>query len=256
MAATEHATPSHLPSTHHHTIASKEVRLHQQLQLHSTMILEHIALLNTKRIILASQSPRRKAILNQLGLTSFIQTPSGYAEDLDPTKYQPNDFAIETARHKAVDVWNAAAAVADTPDPDLVIAADTVVVLGNEILGKPKDFNDAVAILKKLSGSSHQVVTGCALCFKTKSAREAKSTEFTTHTFAVAATVHFAELSDAEIQSYVATKEPMDKAGAYGIQERGGAFVKGIEGDFYTVMGFPLHGFCSEMKSVVLPEWL
>ena len=220
------------------------------------MILEHIALLNTKRIILASQSPRRKAILNQLGLTSFIQQPSGYAEDLDPTKYQPNDFAIETARHKAVNVWNAAAAVADTPDPDLVIAADTVVVLGDEILGKPKDVDDAVAILKKLSGSSHQVVTGCALCFKTKSSYEEKSTEFTTHTFAVAATVHFAEVSDADIQSYVATTEPMDKAGAYGIQERGGAFVKGIEGDFYTVMGFPLHGFCSEMKSVVMPEWL
>jgi septum formation protein len=72
----------------------------------------------------------------------------------------------------------------------------------------------------------------------------------------VAATVHFAELSDVEIQAYVDTEEPMDKAGSYGIQQRGGAFVRGIEGDFYTVMGFPLNGFCEEMKRNVLSELL
>ena len=210
-------------------------------------ILEHIALLNTKRIILASQSPRRKAILNQLGLINFIQTPSGYAENLDPSNFDPAAYAVETARHKAVNVWNISSSN-ESGVPDLVIAADTVVVLGNEILGKPKDADDAFATLKKLSGSPHQVVTGCALCFKKKGDSE----PFITHTFSVAATVHFAELSDVEIQAYVDTEEPMDKAGSYGIQQRGGAFVRGIEGDFYTVMGFPLNGFCEEMKRNVL----
>ena len=226
------------------------------------MLLEHIALLNSRRILLASQSPRRKAILNQLGLLNFEQIPSGYAEDLDPTKFQPNEFAMETAKHKAVDVWNLFCKKNATV-PDLVLAADTVVVLGDEILGKPATTEDACTTLRKLSGTSHQVVTGCALCYREKTsapddggAAEAAPSDFLTHTFAVAATVHFAVLSESEIQAYVATGEPMDKAGAYGIQERGGAFVKGIEGDFYTVMGLPLHATCREIATVVLPHLL
>ena len=133
---------------------------------------------------------------------------------------------METARHKAVDVWNLFCARSDeNTTPDLVLAADTVVVLGDEILGKPATTEDACMTLRKLSGTSHQVVTGCALCYKEKSSASASSsssesggggedaTAFLTHTFAVAATVHFAVLSESEIQAYVATGEPMDKAG-------------------------------------------
>ena len=193
------------------------------------MLLEHIALLNSRRILLASQSPRRKAILNQLGLQNFEQIPSGYAEDLDSKKFTPKNFAMETARHKAVDVWNlfcARSHADENTTPDLVLAADTVVVLGDEILGKPATTEDACVTLRKLSGTSHQVVTGCALCYKEKSSASASAssslesgsggedaTSFLTHTFAVAATVHFAVLSESEIQAYVATGEPMDKAG-------------------------------------------
>ena len=186
--------------------------------------------------------------------------PSGFAEDLPKSEFNtPSEFAIETARHKAVDVWNVCTST-DTP-PDLVIAADTVVIgPGEEILGKPLDKEDAFNMLRKLSGTTHSVISACAFCYRPKSSKSSKvdsnDISFATHTFAVAATVHFALLSDAEIQAYVATQEPMGKAGSYGIQGIGGALISGIEGDYYTVMGMPLHGFCKEMQQVILPELL
>ena len=252
-------TPHH--STWHHTRHTTSHFTPQatqlKLQQENMPILQHIAFLNTKRIILASQSPRRKAILNQLGLTTFTIRPSE-TEETNPLDKSDNkflnreaEFAIETARHKAVDVWNSST----EEHPDLVVAADTVVVSEEkEILGKPKSHQDAFEMLQKLQGTTMSVVTGCALCYKTK--EDTTFQEFATHTFSVAATVHFQELTDAEIMAYVATGEPMGKAGSYGIQGIGGALIKGIEGDYYSVMGFPLNRFCQEMKKIVLPEWL
>ena len=229
-------------------------------------IIQHIALLNTKRIILASQSPRRKAILNQIGLNQFSIRPSE-TEETNPLDKSNNkflnrerDFAIETARHKAVDVWKLST-TKESEEPDLVIAADTVVVSADqEILGKPKDEKHAFEMLKRLSGTTMSVVTGCAFCYKPKVVATTDLAtdvvEMATHTFSVAATVHFQELSDEEIAAYVATGEPMGKAGSFGIQGVGAALIKGIEGDFYTVMGLPLNRFCQEMQTVIMPEML
>ena len=213
------------------------------------MILEHIAFLNTRRLVLASQSPRRRTILAQLGLTDFLVRPSAFAEDLDKSAFlgRPQDYAVATARAKAADVW-AVLAAQDDDAADLVIAADTIVVVGDQILEKPRDAADAVRILTTLSGREHHVITGCALCWRRLDA------DVAIHTFHVDAAVKFAELTDVEIAAYVASGESMDKAGAYGIQGTGGAFVESIQGDFYNVMGFPLHRFCAEMRDAVLPD--
>ncbi len=221
------------------------------------MILEHVAFLNTRRLVLASQSPRRRAILAQLGLTNFAVRPSAFAEDLDKSAFagRPQEYAVATAVAKAADVWAGGGGGQDDADADLVIAADTIVVLDDQILEKPRDAADAVRILTALSGRQHHVVTGCALCWRQqKHEGHADVATIATHKFWVQAAVTFAELSESEIAAYVATGEPMGKAGAYGIQGIGGAFVERIQGDFYNVMGFPLHRFCAEMRDAVIPD--
>lgn len=240
-------------------------------KVNGPMIVEHVAALNAKRIILASQSPRRRDILTQLGLTNFEQRPSGFAEDLD-LALPPHKYAVETARHKAVDIWKQASQDRAGHLPDLVIAADTIIVAEGRILGKPKDADDAFAILSKLSGRTHQVITGVALCYKpskqvpatcdsTAAAAAAgvliqEREGFVCAEFANATRVTFASLSKTEISAYITTGEPMDKAGGYGIQGVGGAFVEKIDGDYYTVMGFPLQAFARTMKDHVLPHLL
>ncbi|AAC07569.1 Maf family protein [Aquifex aeolicus] len=171
------------------------------------------------RVILASTSPRRSQILSLLGI-EFEVIPAKVEEEVIPGK--PVLTARKLAKEKALSVWR------ENRDA-VVIGADTLVFLGNEIIGKPKDEKDAVNILKKLSGKWHSVVT--ALCVYSP------EKVFLTHDIAK---VKFRELSKEEIISYVKSGEPMDKAGAYGVQGFGATIVERIHGNFYTVMGLPI----------------
>lgn len=173
-------------------------------------------------IILASNSPRRKELLRQIGL-DFRVDPADVDESVLPGE-SPEGYAVRVALDKA----RAAAARAGT---GIVIAADTIVVLNEEILGKPAGPGDAERMLKLLSGNVHRVITGLAVM----DAATGKAL-----TRASITRVWFRSLTLPEIISYVATGEPLDKAGAYGIQERGALLVDKIEGCYFNVVGLPL----------------
>ncbi|MGH7718637.1 MAG: Maf family protein [Gemmatimonadaceae bacterium] len=172
------------------------------------------------RIVLASGSPRRRALLDMVGIAHEVM-PADIDESYRPGEYPPA-HAERLAREKAVAV---AARVSDAT----VIAADTIVVIDGDVLGKPVDVADAVRMLRRLSGRTHTVYTAVAV-----------SRDGRTDSGVEAVTVTFRQLSDSEITSYVATGEPMDKAGAYGIQGYGATIVERIEGDFFAVMGLSL----------------
>lgn len=177
----------------------------------------------TLDLILASQSPRRKALLSQLNL-SFTVRPSP-AEEVIPDGSPADEVVRALARQKA-------APVAQAHPEALVLAADTVVACNGAILTKPTDAADARQMLRRLSGTHHRVLTGVAL-HHAVSDRQVTAVE-ATH-------VAFAELTEDEIRAYVATGSPMDKAGGYGIQDHTAPlFIDGIEGDYYTVVGLPL----------------
>lgn len=170
-------------------------------------------------LILASASPRRKEILSTLGY-EFEICPADADESIDEGTPV---FAVAEilARKKAL-------AVLEKNQDSVVIGSDTIVAVGDKILGKPKNEADAVEMLRMLSGKTHQVYTGLCVCSKDKIRSLVSKTD-----------VSFYPLSDETIKSYVETKEPMDKAGAYGIQGKGSVLVKKIDGDFFTVMGLP-----------------
>ncbi len=195
-----------------------------------------------KQIVLASQSPRRKNLLSQINLT-FIIHPSSVDEEFDPS-LDPGTIVEHLALMKAREV---AANYASA----LTIGADTIVVYDDEILGKPMDEPDAFHLLKKLSGHVHEVYSGACLLQTDENKTVAKSL-----TFHEVTKVTFAELDDQEIWDYIQTGSPMDKAGAYGIQDDWGSlFVSRIEGDYYNVVGFPLHRFYEKLK-LFAPEFL
>ena len=176
----------------------------------------------TPNIILASNSPRRKGLLTQIGL-SFTVAPADVDESVLPGE-SPEAYAVRVALDKA-------RIAAERAGEGIVIAADTIVVVGDIILGKPSGPADARRMLSMLSGRGHEVITGLAVV-------DAATGRFTVRTSATQ--VWFRELSDREIASYVATDEPLDKAGAYGIQERGALLVERIEGCYSNVVGLPL----------------
>ena len=173
-------------------------------------------------IILASQSPRRKELLGQMGLKGFKVTSPDVDEDVDENLH-PSLIVEELSLRKA----KAVAAHAD--DDDIIIAADTVVALEGTALGKPMDEADAFTMLSALSGNRHYVYTGYTVL-------RGEQVE-TTHEVTV---VNFRELEAEEIEHYIATGEPMDKAGAYGIQGLGALLIDRIEGDYFNVMGLPI----------------
>lgn len=178
----------------------------------------------TTEFVLASGSPRRQQLLTQIG-ASFTVVPSGINEVL-PRERHPSTAVQIVALDKA-------RAVSARFPGALTLGADTIVVHEGRILEKPRDPNHARSMLRRLSGATHTVYTGLALVHPC-SAREATASEGTRVTFAT--------LDDAEIDAYVATGAPMDKAGAYGIQhDMGSLFVAGIEGDYFNVVGLPLH---------------
>ncbi len=174
-------------------------------------------------IILASASPRRKELLAQIGLP-FRVVPSCAEENID-ADLTPDFLVQSLSLLKAADVAKSQG------DGAIIIGADTVVVFEDEILTKPKDASDAKAMLARLSGKCHRVLTGLTVFRR----RDGKSISVTEET-----KVYFKELSEKEIEAYVKTKEPLDKAGAYGIQGLGGVFVEKIEGDYYNVVGLPM----------------
>ncbi|MBE6850870.1 MAG: septum formation protein Maf [Ruminococcus sp.] len=171
-------------------------------------------------LILASASPRRQELLKRI-------TEDFSVHPVDADETLPAGMPVELAPSFLADV-KAQAAAQQFPE-DIVIGCDTIVVLEDEIMGKPRDREDAFRMLRRLSGETHKVMTGTALyCGK-------KSTVFTTETL-----VTFYELTDAEIEQYLDTGEPFDKAGAYGIQGYGCLLVRSIEGDYNNVVGLPV----------------
>ena len=175
-----------------------------------------------RKIILASASPRRKELLEKLDL-DFSVCPADIDESLLPDE-DAAMYPLRTAVQKAM-------AVAKTEEDALVIAADTVVAVDDDILGKPRDEAEAKAMLQRLSGREHIVITGIGVV-DTASGRTLSATEQTI--------VYFHPLRDEEIDAYIATGECMDKAGSYGIQGKGSLLVRKIDGDYFNVMGLPL----------------
>jgi septum formation protein len=185
-----------------------------------------------ERILLASASPRRLELLQSLGFAVRVE-PSGYGEPDDPTA-RPHELAIRHAAAKAHDVR------ARFPD-EVIVAADTVVDVDGRALGKPRDVAQAYQMLRTLSGREHQVHTAYAVALPGRA--ELFEDVATTR-------VRFYQLDDDEIADYVGSGEPMDKAGAYGIQGRAASLVASIDGDFYTVMGFPLARFIRALRQL------
>lgn len=171
-------------------------------------------------LILASSSPRRKEILQMAGL-DYICIPSD-AEEIIPDGFPVDRISEYLSGLKAESVFR-------SHPEDTVIGADTVVIIDGTVLGKPKSKEDAFSMLKKLSGRVHTVTTGVTIFSGHQRESFTSSTE-----------VEFYKLTDQEIRSYIETGEPMDKAGAYGIQGYGSVLVKKITGDYFTVMGLPI----------------
>ncbi len=186
-------------------------------------------------LVLASGSPRRRELLAALGIPFTVvvsNEPEPLLEGISPRE-QTVQLALRKAR-----------TVAATQSAGWTLGADTIVVLDGEILGKPADPEDAVAMLQRLRGRDHEVYTGLALV------NAATGEE---HTRSVPATVTMRDATDADIAAYVATGEPLDKAGAYGIQGLGGALVAGYEGCFNTIVGLPLCSVAALLREAGFP---
>ncbi len=186
-------------------------------------------------IILASGSPRRKEILSQVGFEFTIE-PS-LKEEIS-TLDLPSDFVMQLSRVKAEDI------ASQKDGPVIVIGADTVVAVEQSILGKPKDEEHAAMMLRTIAGRDHEVYTGVTVIVK-----EADGTS-RYETFYEKAKVSIASMSEKEINSYIESKEPMDKAGAYAIQGRFACFVNRIEGDYYTIVGLPIAHLYKVLKEL------
>ena len=171
------------------------------------------------QLILASASPRRKALLSLFGIP-FTVRAADIDETMDPEK-PPFDEVARVSRLKALAVSRG--------EEDIVIAADTIVVCQGKVLGKPHSEDEAASMLRLLSGRDHQVMTGCTILFGDRA-----------ETFTEVTSLHFRPLSEKEILKYVQSGEPMDKAGAYGIQGGAALFCEKLEGDYYNVMGLPV----------------
>jgi septum formation protein len=179
-----------------------------------------------ERLVLASQSPRRRELLSLLGLD--LEVRPARTDESRRAGEPPEGYVRRLAAGKA-----------DAVSGELVLAADTAVVLGDEVLGKPRDAAEARAMLRALSGRDHRVLTG--VCVR-RAGRRAE--------VVVASEVSFALLTEAQVSWYVATGEPMDKAGAYAVQGAGGAFVREIRGSVSNVVGLPLHETAALLRQV------
>ena len=188
--------------------------------------------LKDKQIILASGSPRRRELLSAMDIPFTVDTGNKFDES----------WSSDTPHEKVPELMSEGKSFGfhrKLADNEILVTSDTMVLCGTEILGKPKDRDDAIRMLKLLSGRGHQVITAVTL-----RDREKKKT------FSVTSNVFFKELSDSEITYYLDTYKPYDKAGAYGIQEWIGYIgISRLEGSFYNVMGFPASRFYEELKA-------
>eukprot|EP00300_Choanocystis_sp_HF-7_P030226 c39007_g1_i1.p1 GENE.c39007_g1_i1~~c39007_g1_i1.p1 ORF type:complete len:220 (+),score=49.63 c39007_g1_i1:97-756(+) len=212
------------------------------------MLFEHIAALRAKRIVLASTSPRRKEILESLGLAPAV-VGSTFDERLDKSQFEsPSAYALATAEGKAVEVAARLGSGADgsapaADAPDLIIAADSVVALDQAILEKPAGREGAAVMMSALSGRDNTVCTGVVLIFP-HAAGGARTVRFSEQT-----KVHFAALSERTIAAYLDLEDYADKAGGYGIQSAAGALIEKIDGCYFNAMGFPKHRFCAVLAA-------
>lgn len=209
------------------------------------------------QLILASASPRRRELLEQIGLT-FEVCPARAEEKI--TKETPEEIVVELAEQKAKEVASMVKIYAETharlvtPQDIMVIGADTVVACpekeGYRILGKPKDEKDAFDMLTMLSGKTHSVYTGVSIVFLDASGKAGA------HTFYEKTDVTMCEMDEEEIRRYIATGEPMDKAGAYGIQGKCAIYVDKIDGDYNNVVGLPVAAIYRELKKLGINLYL
>ena len=174
-----------------------------------------------KKIILASASPRRRELLTQIGISFTVQKAE---KEENATSSVPSEAVQELALQKAREI-------AETHQAEVIIGADTIVAANGQILGKPKDAEDAMQMLRMLQGNSHEVITGVAVLLNNGE----KLIQF-----AEVTKVHVFPMTEAQIQKYVNSGEPMDKAGSYGIQGSFAAYISGIEGDYNNVVGLPV----------------
>ncbi|MCB5230516.1 MAG: Maf family protein [Candidatus Cloacimonas sp.] len=190
-------------------------------------------ILRDKQVVLASNSPRRREIFKQIGL-NVLHKPAKIKEDID----------IKTPRYLVMKLAEIKArSVASEVDPEcVVVAADTIVYLDGEILNKPADIYQAADYLSRLSAQIHYVYTGIAVCYRSECHTDFEKTAVT-----------FKELSAQEIGDYIETREPDDKAGAYGIQGYGSQFITKINGCYFNVMGFPVANFYELLAKKVFP---
>ncbi|TQR19196.1 Maf family protein [Psychrobacillus vulpis] len=192
-------------------------------------------LIANKNIILATESPRRKELFSILGIPFEVQ-PSGIVETLDGV-YTPEEMAIKIAHNKAI-------VIAEKNPDAVVIGADTTVRINEELLTKPSDKLQAKEFMKKLSGNTHQVITGVSILGANVSIAFAEST-----------LVKFYDLTDEQIDAYVQSGDPLDKAGGYGIQTMGGLFVEKIQGDYNNVVGLPISRLFQTLLKLELIEF-
>jgi len=184
-------------------------------------------------VILASNSPRRKELLSGLGIDYSIKVLSGI-EEVYPDSLKKEDIPIYISREKAE------AYLSSMSENDLIITADTIVWVNGEVLGKPENEDEARCMLHQLSGKIHEVITGVSL-----------TTKSFQHSFSSVSKVKFAKLTNEEIDYYIVNYHPMDKAGAYGIQEWiGFVGVENIKGSFYNIMGLPIQKLYNELKKI------
>lgn len=184
-------------------------------------------------LILASGSPRRTELLHQIGLTHQVKV-SNVEEHI--TEKEPRHIVVQLAKQKAREVGK-------REEKGVIIGADTVVAIHNKILGKPKNEQEAFLMLQELNGVTHSVFTGVHLIIKDKNQVIEKS-------FSVESQVTMFPMTEKEIWDYIETKEPMDKAGAYGIQGKAGVYIQEIHGDYYNIVGLPIGKLWEELKII------
>ncbi|CAF3541153.1 unnamed protein product [Rotaria sp. Silwood1] len=202
-------------------------------------------ILQQKRIILASGSPQRKQLLQSIDL-NFDIIISEFAEDLDPSSYKDNlsQYVIDTAEHKCHHVYQQITLNENEKKNLIIIGADIMCSLDNVVYGKVCDKKDDFGMLKGLCNNTHQVCTGVCIL----------QGDMTLKTFFETTDVTFGLIDDETIRAYIETGEPMNKAGAYGIQSLGATLVKKIDGDYFNVVGFPIYHFCTQLKALLNNE--
>ena len=201
------------------------------------MLEQTVQALASGRVILASGSPRRHEIIQKMGINAEV-VPSFYDENLDRSAYANHgDYVQDIAKYKVQEVYDRLKA--HSRPPSLIIGADTLVTMDNIIYGKPKDQSHAFEMLSRLANREHTVYTG--VCLKTPE---------TEVNFYDSAKVKFGDISKEQIEAYIESGEPLDKAGGYGVQGIGGCLIEKIDGDFYTVMGIPLYLMTKKLNEI------